>query len=206
MRSSHIEPCHSRATISSSSTCPLSVPNFSPHLPHPHLPPSQCPPPPPTIPPLKHQRGPLGLLIPPQLEVLAALEAELGLGLAIRALEPEHDLLGRLGLFVEDGLRLAAVARLLAVVAALALGDGGGLLCGGKGGVSGEVMEGWKGRTGGGRGRGGGEGEGGIGLPCRLCIGSLCAGCVFCILCLCSRCGGFWEPEFCKILYCQGFP
>ena len=45
--------------------------------------------------------------------------------------------------------------------------------------------------------RGGREGGGGRGrgyVPCRLCIGSLCAGCVFCTLCLCSRCGGFWEP------------
>ena len=66
--------------------------------------------------------------------MLAALEAELGLGLAVGALEPQHHLLGRLGLFVEDGLRLAAVARLLAVVAALALRDGGGLCVGeGKG-------------------------------------------------------------------------
>lgn len=56
--------------------------------------------------------------------MLAPLERELRLRLAHRALEPQDDLLGRLGLFVEDGLRLPAVARLLAVVAAFALGDG----------------------------------------------------------------------------------
>ena len=68
--------------------------------------------------------------------MLAALERQLRLGLAVRAFEPQHHLLGRLGLFVEDGLRLPAVAGLLAVVAALALGDGG-CLGGGEGvGVS----------------------------------------------------------------------
>lgn len=65
--------------------------------------------------------------------MLAALEAELRLSLAIRAFQPEHHLLGRLGLFVEDGLRLPAVAGLLAVVAALALRDGGCLWGGGRG-------------------------------------------------------------------------
>ncbi len=74
---------------------------------------------------LKHQRGPLRLLIAPQLEMLAPFERELGLGLAVCAFQPQHHLLGRLGFLVEDGLRLAAVAGLLAVVAALALRDGG---------------------------------------------------------------------------------
>lgn len=60
--------------------------------------------------------------------MLAPLERELRLGLALRALEPQDDLLRRLCLFVEHGLRLPAVAGLLAVVAALALRDGGCLI------------------------------------------------------------------------------
>ena len=72
---------------------------------------------------LKHQRSPLRLLITSQLKMLAALETELGLCFTIRAFQPQDHLLGRLCLFVEDGFRLAAVARLFAVVAALALGD-----------------------------------------------------------------------------------
>ena len=82
--------------------------------------------------------------------MLTPLQRQLRLGLALRALEPQHHLLRRLGLFVEDGLRLPAVAGLLAVVAPLALGDGGGLDDLGMG------LDGW--------GRGGG-------VPCRLCTG-----------------------------------
>ena len=59
--------------------------------------------------------------------MLAPLQRQLRLGLTVRALEPQHDLLRRLRLLVEHGLRLAPVAGLLAVVAALALGDRGGL-------------------------------------------------------------------------------
>lgn len=72
---------------------------------------------------LKHQRSPLRLLIASQLKMLAALETKLGLGFAVRAFQPQDHLLGRLCLFVEDGFRLAAVARLFAVVAALSLCD-----------------------------------------------------------------------------------
>jgi hypothetical protein len=54
--------------------------------------------------------------------VLAALERDLVLGLARGALEAEDDLLGGLGLLVEDGLGLATVTALLPVVTALALG------------------------------------------------------------------------------------
>lgn len=64
--------------------------------------------------------------------MLAPLERQLRLGLAVRAFQPQHHLLGRLCLFVEDGLRLTAVAGLFAVVAALALRDGGCLLWGGE--------------------------------------------------------------------------
>ena len=55
--------------------------------------------------------------------MLAPFQGKLRLGLTIRAFQPQHHLLGRLCLLVEDGLRLAAVAGLFAVVAALALGD-----------------------------------------------------------------------------------
>ena len=63
----------------------------------------------------------------PQLEVLAALQGELLLGLAGSALEAEDDLLGGLGLLVEDGLGLTTVTALLPVVTALTLGVQGGL-------------------------------------------------------------------------------
>ena len=55
--------------------------------------------------------------------MLAALQGQLGLGLALRALEAEHDLLGRLGLLVEHGLGLTTVTGLLSVVTALSLGE-----------------------------------------------------------------------------------
>lgn len=63
----------------------------------------------------------------PQLEVLAALQGELLLGLASSALETQDDLLGGLGLLVEDGLGLTTVTTLLPVVTALTLGEEGGL-------------------------------------------------------------------------------
>lgn len=64
----------------------------------------------------------------PKLEVLAALQGELLLGLAGSALEAEDDLLGGLGLLVEDGLGLTTVTALLPVVTALTLGVQGGLV------------------------------------------------------------------------------
>merc|ERR1711957_1073334 len=57
-----------------------------------------------------------------QLEVLGALDGLHALRLALAALQLQHDFLGRLGLLVEDGLRLAAEALLLLLVAAVALG------------------------------------------------------------------------------------
>ena len=63
----------------------------------------------------------------PQLEVLAALQGELLLGLARSALKTQNDLLGGLGLLVEDGLGLTTVTTLLPVVTALTLGEEGGL-------------------------------------------------------------------------------
>ena len=53
--------------------------------------------------------------------MLAALQHLLVLALARGALHAQRNLLGGLGLLVEDGLGLATVAGLFAVVAALAL-------------------------------------------------------------------------------------
>lgn len=63
----------------------------------------------------------------PQLEVLAALQGQLLLGLASSALETQDNLLGGLGLLVEDGLGLTTVTTLLPVVTTLTLGVQGGL-------------------------------------------------------------------------------
>lgn len=59
--------------------------------------------------------------------MLAALEGELLLGLAGSALEAQNDLLGGLGLLVEDGLGLTTVTTLLPVVTTLTLSEKGGL-------------------------------------------------------------------------------
>ena len=63
----------------------------------------------------------------PKLEVLAALQSQLLLGLAGSALETQDNLLGGLGLLVENGLGLTTVTTLLPVVTALTLGEEGGL-------------------------------------------------------------------------------
>jgi hypothetical protein len=76
---------------------------------------------------LEHQSSTLRLLVATKLEVLATLQRQLGLGLALDALQAEHDLLGGLGLLVEDGLSLTTVTGLLAVVTALSLGKQRGL-------------------------------------------------------------------------------
>jgi hypothetical protein len=76
---------------------------------------------------LEDKSGTLGLLVTTQLEVLAALEGELLLGLAGSALETQDDLLGGLGLLVEDGLGLTTVTTLLPVVTTLTLSEKGGL-------------------------------------------------------------------------------
>jgi hypothetical protein len=59
--------------------------------------------------------------------VLASLQSQLGLGLALGALKTKHNLLGRLGLLVEDGLCLTTVTALLSVVTTLTLGEEGSL-------------------------------------------------------------------------------
>jgi hypothetical protein len=50
----------------------------------------------------------------PELEVLAALERELLLRLAVGAFHSQHDLLGSLRLLVENGLSLTTITGLLA--------------------------------------------------------------------------------------------
>ena len=59
--------------------------------------------------------------------MLASLQGKLLLGLAFGALQTQGNLLGRLGLFVEDGLGLTTVSPLFAVVTTLTLGEKGGL-------------------------------------------------------------------------------
>jgi len=59
--------------------------------------------------------------------VLATLKGELCLGLALCALQSQDNLLGGLGLLVEDGLGLTTVTRLLTVVTTLTLGEKGSL-------------------------------------------------------------------------------
>ena len=61
--------------------------------------------------------------------MLATLEGELGLGLAVGALESKDDLLGGLSLLVEDWLGLTSVTRLLSVVTTLSLCEKGSLNC-----------------------------------------------------------------------------
>lgn len=63
----------------------------------------------------------------PQLKVLATLQSKLALGLALDALQSQHNLLGSLGLLVEDGLGLTTISGLLAVVTTLSLGEKRGL-------------------------------------------------------------------------------
>jgi hypothetical protein len=60
--------------------------------------------------------------------VLATLQSELLLGLAGSALKTQDDLLGGLGLLVEDRLGLTTVTALLPVVTTLTLGEQGGLI------------------------------------------------------------------------------
>ena len=62
-------------------------------------------------------------LLRAELEVLRPLQAQLLLRLALLALQAKDDLPRRLGLLVEDGLRLPAKPHLLRVVPALPLGE-----------------------------------------------------------------------------------
>ena len=76
---------------------------------------------------LEHQSSTLRLLLTTKLEVLAALQSQVRAVLAHRALETQDDLLGRLGLLLEDGLGLTTVTLLLANITALTLGELGRL-------------------------------------------------------------------------------
>lgn len=67
------------------------------------------------------------LLVTTQLEVLASLQSQLGLGLAGDTLQSQHNLLGGLSLLVEDGLGLTTETGLLTVVSSLTLGEQGSL-------------------------------------------------------------------------------
>lgn len=66
-------------------------------------------------------------LVTTELEVLAALKRELGLGLARDALKTENNLLGSLGFLVENGLGLTTVTTLFAVITTLTLSEKGSL-------------------------------------------------------------------------------
>lgn len=57
--------------------------------------------------------------------MLASLQSDLLLSLALRAFHSEHDLLCGLGLLFEDGLGLTAEAFLFTIVSSLALHEHG---------------------------------------------------------------------------------
>ena len=59
--------------------------------------------------------------------MLASLQGQLALGLALDALQSQDDLLGGLGLLVENGLGLTTITALLPVITSLTLGEQGGL-------------------------------------------------------------------------------
>lgn len=62
-------------------------------------------------------------LLSSELELLAALHDLKGTGLASSALQTKDDLLGGLGLLVEDRLGLTSITSLLAVITTLTLGE-----------------------------------------------------------------------------------
>lgn len=59
--------------------------------------------------------------------MLATLQSQLRLGLALDAFQSQNDLLGGLGLLVEDRLGLTTITGLLTVVSALSLSEQRGL-------------------------------------------------------------------------------
>ena len=65
----------------------------------------------------------LGVLFLSEDESFASLEHVEGLGLGLRALELEHDLLGLLGLIPENRLGLSTESFLLHIISPLALSD-----------------------------------------------------------------------------------
>merc|ERR550539_1253599 len=64
----------------------------------------------------------LALLFSAELVVFGPLDGTLILPLALRALQPQYQLLGSLGLLPQDGLGLTSESLLLAIVPASALG------------------------------------------------------------------------------------
>merc|ERR550525_2331688 len=64
----------------------------------------------------------LAFLLSTELEVFGPLDGALVLPLAARTLQPQHQLLGSLGLLPEDGLGLTTKTLLLSVVPASPLG------------------------------------------------------------------------------------
>jgi len=64
----------------------------------------------------------LSLLVTAKLEVLASLDDQELLLLGFGALKTKHNLLGGLGLLVEDGFGLSTVSGLFAIVTTLTLG------------------------------------------------------------------------------------
>jgi hypothetical protein len=64
---------------------------------------------------LENKSSTLGLLVTTKFKVLATLESHLHLVLADSALETQDNLLGSLGLLVEDGLGLTTITGLLTV-------------------------------------------------------------------------------------------
>merc|ERR1719253_1045544 len=67
------------------------------------------------------------LLLLTEIEVMSTLDGKLLLGLALFALETQDDLLGGLGLLLQDRLGLATETLLLVVITALSLGEVGSL-------------------------------------------------------------------------------
>lgn len=72
---------------------------------------------------LENKSSTLSLLVTTKLEVLATLQRQLSLRLAHSALQPQNNLLGGLGLLVEDRLGLTSVTGLLSIVTTLSLGE-----------------------------------------------------------------------------------
>jgi len=72
---------------------------------------------------LKDKRSPLGLLVAAQLEVLASFQSQLCLSLAGCAFQSQNNLLCSLRLFPENGLCLATITLLLAIITALSLSE-----------------------------------------------------------------------------------
>ncbi len=76
---------------------------------------------------LKVQSSTLGLLFTTKFKVLASLQSQLVLVLANVAFQTQDDLLGSLGLLVEDRLGLTTITGLFAVVTTLTLSEKGSL-------------------------------------------------------------------------------